>query len=114
MRKLILALAGATALTAASAANAAVTIGTGSSISLSGSVIASPAGDIRNAHSLDFTSEVGVPSPGVAGILAGYGTGTGAFAGVSCVTGTCGTIQDIATLAIGALPITNFFVLTGG
>src|SRR4051794_33377643 len=86
----------ALALSAAQPA-AAVQLAPGSSISLSGSVIGTPAGSITNATSLDFTSTVGTPSPGVAGTLDGYGTGSGSFTGISCA-GTCGTIQDIASL----------------
>src|SRR6059058_139590 len=93
---------------------AAVTIPGNSSISLSGSVIGTPAGSITNATSLDFTSEVGTPSVGTPGTLDGYGTGTGAFTGVSCLTGSCGSIKDIASLVTGPLSLTDFFILTGG
>lgn len=111
MRKLMVALAGATALTVASAANAAITIGAGSQISLTGSVITNTS-DASQATSLDFTS--GTTSNGSApGTLSSFvGGGTGAFAGQFC-SGSCGTINDIASLAIGG-SVSPFFTLTNG
>jgi len=110
MRKLMLALAGATALTA-SAANAAITIGSGSQISIGGSVITNTA-DASQATALDFTT--GTTSNGSApGTLSTFNGGAaGSFAGQFC-TGSCGTINDIASLMVGA-SASPFFTLTNG
>src|SRR5438045_2063636 len=111
MRKLMLALAGATALTAASAANAAITIGSGSQISIGGSVITNTT-DASQATSLDFTT--GTTSNGSApGTLSTFNGGaTGSFAGQFCA-GSCGTINDIASLIVGG-SVSPFFTLTDG
>lgn len=113
MRKLMIALAGATALTAASAANAAITIGAGSQISIGGSVITNTT-DASQATSLDFTN--GTTSNGTApGTLSLFNGGaTGSFAGEFCNTGSCGTIADITSLVIGPVSYTPFFTLTDG
>jgi hypothetical protein len=114
MRKIMLAFAGAAALTAASAANAAITIGAGSQISINGSVITNTA-DASQATALDFTS--GTTTNGsLPGNLSQFNGGaTGSFAGQFC-TGTCGTINDIASLAVGPLSpaLSPFFTLTDG
>ena len=113
MRTVMLALASTIALAAASAANAAVTIGAGSTISVTGNVIANPTNqDISQATSLDFTNSLYTPSLGVAGPVSSY-SGTGSFAGDICL-GSCGTIQDILSLAVGPQSIPNFFLLSGG
>jgi hypothetical protein len=112
MRKVLLMAVGATALAVASAATAAPTI-TGT-ISSAGYVDINPPGDISQATSLDFTDSTGTPSPGTPGVLSTYGAGTGDFTGVTCSGGTCGTIQDIASLMTGPVSIPAFFVLTGG
>jgi hypothetical protein len=112
MRKLMIALAGATALTAASAANAAITIGSGSQLSIGGSVITNTA-DASQATSLDFTN--GTASNGTApGSLSTFNGGsTGSFAGEFC-SGSCGSIADITSLVIGPQSISPFFTLTDG
>jgi hypothetical protein len=112
MRSLLFALAGATALTAASAANAAITIGTGSQISINGSVITNTA-DASQATALDFTS--GTTSNGSApGLVSSFNGGTtGTFAGQFC-SGSCGTIADIASLVVGPTSIIPFYTLTDG
>jgi hypothetical protein len=113
MRKIMLAFAGTAALTAASAANAAITIGSGSQISINGSVITNTA-DASQATALDFTT--GTTSNGSApGILSTFNGGaTGSFAGQFCGGPNCGTISDIATLALGPTSISPFFALTDG
>jgi hypothetical protein len=106
-------LAGGALAFSATAASAATQI-TGT-ISTNGYLIASPTNqDISQATSLDFTDITNTPSPGVAGTLSSYSAGTGTFAGTFCGTGTCGSIQDIASLTVGAQSIPLFFVLTGG
>jgi hypothetical protein len=107
----MLALAGATALTAASAASAAITIGSGSQISIAGPVITDTA-DASLAHSLDFTNGpvTNGSAPGTVTTFNGGSTGT--FAGQYC-TGSCGTINDITSLMVGA-SVTPFFTLTDG
>jgi hypothetical protein len=113
MRKLMIALAGATALTAASAANAAITIGAGSQISIGGSVITNTA-DASQATALDFTN--GTTSNGSApGTVSLFNGGaTGSFAGEFCNTGNCGTIADITSLVVGPVSYSPFFTLTDG
>lgn len=113
MRKIMLAFAGAAALTAASAANAAITIGSGSQISINGSVITNTA-DASQATALDFTT--GTTSNGSApGILSTFNGGaTGSFAGQFCGGPNCGTISDITALVLGPTSISPFFVLTDG
>jgi hypothetical protein len=108
-------LAGATlAFTAAQPAAAAQLV-TGSTISITGNVIASPTNqDISQATSLDFTTVSGTPTPGTPGPISSYGSGSGSFAGVFCGPGACGTIQDLNNLSVGLQPFANFFVLTGG
>jgi hypothetical protein len=88
----------------------------GSSIDLAGFVDAiGGTTDISTALGLDFTAILGTPSPGVAGTLISYGSGTGAFAGITCNTaGSCGTIEDISSLALGPQSINGFLNLTGG
>ena len=117
MRKLLLTLP----LLALAAAQPAYAVGlaTGSAISTSGSVIASPGApsDISAATSLDFTTETGVATPGTPGLLTSYGTGLGSFAGITCNNPAgCGTIQDLLApnFVTGAQSITDFVVLTGG
>ncbi|MBI0477208.1 PEP-CTERM sorting domain-containing protein [Sphingomonas sp. MA1305] len=114
MKKLLSLLAAGAAVCAASNANAA-TIATGSSVDFTGYLNATGGNSLSTATALDFlASSGGTASPGVAGLIPNYGTGTGTFAGFSCMTGTCGTIQDIANFRVGAQSIANFFVLTGG
>jgi hypothetical protein len=113
MRGAVLSILAGTALAFGStAANAAVTIVTGSQISINGSVITNTA-NARDATALDFTS--GTTSNGSApGTLSSYNGGaTGSFAGMFC-TGTCGTINDIALLAVGPQSLSPFFTLTNG
>jgi hypothetical protein len=113
MRKALLSLlAGAAAVGAATAANAAPTITGG--ISSNGYVIIGPSGDISQGTSLDFTDSTNTPSPGSPGVLSSYGAGSGSFAGISCAGGSCGSIQDILSLAVGPDSIPSFFILTGG
>src|ERR1700760_3487325 len=80
MRIVMFALLGATALTAASAANAAITIGTGSHVRTAGPVITNTV-DASQATALDFTAGSGTngSAPGVITTFNGGGTGT--FAG---------------------------------
>lgn len=95
----------------------AIPIPANSGISLNGYVMAvggGGAGPVSSATSLDFTVAGGGPSPGVPGVLSSYGDGTGIFTGVSCSTGSCGSIADISNFAIGPQTITPFVQLTGG
>ncbi len=106
-------LAAAASIGLVTAANA-VPLMANSSINLTGNVIGGGSTTLVNSTSLDFTGPNGMPSPGAAGVISSYNTGTGAFSGFTCSTGTCGTIQDIASLTTGALSISNFLSLTGG
>jgi hypothetical protein len=85
-------------------------------INSNGYVIANPtSGTISQATSLDFNTATGTPSPGTPGVLSSYGSGTGSFAGVACSgVPSCGSIQDISSLVLGAQSISSFFILTGG
>jgi hypothetical protein len=114
MKNLLGLLAAGAAICAASNANAA-TIAAGSSIDFTGYLNATGGSNLATATSLDFLSSAGgTATPGVAGVIPNYGTGSGTFAGFSCMTGPCGTIQDIANFRVGAQSIANFFSLTGG
>jgi hypothetical protein len=102
----------ALAFTAAQPAAAAALIA-GSQISINGSVITNTA-DASQATSLDFTT--GTTSNGSApGILSTFNGGaTGSFAGQFCGGPNCGTISDIASLALGPQSLSPFFALTDG
>ncbi len=110
-------LAAAASIGLMSAANA-VPISAGSKLDLNGFVQAGGSTQLQNATSLDFTTAAantaGTGTPGVAGVLSAYGGGTGTFAGLTCGTGTCGSIQDITNLSVGAQTISNFVSLSGG
>jgi hypothetical protein len=115
MKKLVLTclLAGSAALSSTSAS--AATIVAGSSLDFTGYLNATGGTNLATATALDFLSNAGgTATPGVAGIIPNYGTGTGTFAAFSCMTGTCGSIQDISNFRVGAQAISNFFVLSGG
>jgi hypothetical protein len=65
---------------------------------------------------LDFVAgSTGVASPGLAGGLTGFGSGSGAFAVLSCTdaAGGCGTVKDIAHFTTSA-PIVTFMSLVSG
>ena len=115
MRKVVLRILAGTALAAAAAGPAAaVNPPISGTISSNGYVIINPqTSDISQATSLDFTDALATPGP-AAGVLSSYGGGTGSFAGVVCSGGSCGSIQDITSLMVGAQSIPAFFVLTGG
>ena len=84
-------------------------------ISSNGYVLINPPGDISQATSLDFNTAAGTATPGTPGVLSSYGSGSGSFAGVFCSgVPSCGSIQDITSLVVGAQSIPLFFVLTGG
>lgn len=110
-------LAAAASIGLATAANA-VPIAAGSKIDLNGYVQGTGSTSLQSATGLDFTTAAantaGTATPGVPGTLSSYGGGTGSFAGATCATGTCGTIQDITSLTPGAQTIANFVSLTGG
>ena len=113
-RTLVTAWAASAAIFISSAAQAAPLI-TGSSVDLAGYVQAVGSTTLNNATGLDFVSGPGgTASPGVAGTVATYGSGTGSLAGFNCAGGSCGTISDITNFVVGAQSITNFFNLTGG
>jgi hypothetical protein len=113
-RSLVTVLAASAAICVSSSAQAAPLI-VGSSIDLAGYVQAIGSTTLNNATGLDFVSGPGgTASPGVAGTVATYGSGTGSLAGFTCSGANCGTISDIVNLVIGAQSITNFFNLTGG
>ncbi|MCU6456116.1 PEPxxWA-CTERM sorting domain-containing protein [Sphingomonas sp. A2-49] len=107
-------LAGSAAMMASAAT--AAPLAAGSSIDFGGYIQGSGGdGTLGNATFIDFVSGTGgTASPGTAGTIANYGSGTGTFAGFSCMGGACGTISDIPVLAVGALNIANFFTLSGG
>jgi len=112
MRGAFLKILAGTALAFAGAIPAAAAqLITGSQISIGGSVITNTA-DASQATALDFTS--GTTSNGaLPGTLSTYNGGaTGSFAGLFCA-GSCGTINDIASLMVGA-SASPFFTLTNG
>lgn len=116
MKKLFVScLLAGSAVLATSSANAAPLI-PGSSIDFGGFLQGSGGdGTLGGATYIDFVNgAAGTASPGTAGTIAAYGSGTGTFAGFSCMGGSCGTISDIANLTLGAQSIANFFTLTGG
>src|SRR3982751_2892200 len=101
-RSLVTVLAASAAIFVSSSVQAAPLI-TGSSIDLAGYVQAVGSATLNNATGLDFvTGPGGAASPGVAGTVATYGSGTGSFTGFNCNGGTCGTILDISNLVLGA------------
>jgi hypothetical protein len=102
----------ALAITAAQPASAA-TLLPGSQVSINGFVTPLPLGtnDASTATALDFNAGGNVSTPGTPGIITSY-TGSGSLNFV-CTT-SCGTIQDLTSLTIGALPISNFLLLTNG
>lgn len=103
------------ALALAPAAQAAPTITPGSSIDLTGYVRANGGSNLGGATSLDFVSGPGAAaSPGVAGVVSTFGSGTGTFAGLMCTSGSCGAIQDISDLMVGTQTINSFLSLFGG
>lgn len=113
-RSIYATLAAGAAMFAAPSAHA-VQLASGSSIDLAGFVRALGGTTLGSATALDFTNGAGAEaSPGVAGTVTAFGSGTGSLAGLMCMTGNCGTIQDINNLSVGAQSITNFFTLTGG
>lgn len=75
----------------------------GSSISFNGFVTGSGGSSLSGSTSLDFIS------PAIS-----YAAGTGSFATSQCFSGTCGTIEDLANLVVGAQSIANFISLSGG
>lgn len=113
MRKLVLSFVAGTGLAIGAQPAVAGPTLTGN-ISSSGFVLINPPGDISQATSLDFNTAAGTATPGAPGVLSSYGAGTGSFTGIFCSTGSCGSIQDIATLAMGPMSIPAFFTLSGG
>jgi len=116
MKKLMLScLLAGSAILATAPAGAAPLIA-GSSIDFGGFLQGSGGdGTLGGATAIDFVNgALGTASPGTAGTVATYGSGTGTFLGFSCMGGSCGTINDIANLAVGAQSMTSFFTLTGG
>ena len=112
MRKLFLGVVGATALALGStAANAAVTIGVGSQMSIGGNAQLNGGATASQATSIDFLVMPGAVPGATPGTVTNY-IGTGTFAGQSC-SGLCGSINDIASLTVGA-SATPFFTLTDG
>jgi PEP-CTERM motif len=114
MRKVVLRLVAGTALAVAVAQPAAAGPTLTGGISSIGYVYTSPGTDVSTATSLDFDTAAGTQTPGTPGVLSSYGSGSGSFAGVMCTTGSCGSIKDIASLVVGPMPISSFFILTGG
>ncbi|WP_308517208.1 PEPxxWA-CTERM sorting domain-containing protein [Sphingomonas flavescens] len=113
MKRYVLAVAAAATAVFAAAPTTAAPLIAGSQISLNGYVVGSPAGSISQATSLDFTDAMGTTGS-APGVLSSYGAGSGSFAGVACTSAPCGSIVDLASLAIGAQTINNFVTLTGG
>lgn len=114
MKKALYMAAAAACALSAVPANAA-TLLAGSSIDFTGFFQALGSATLGGATSLDFVNgPAGTASPGVAGTVPSYGSGTGSFAGLSCTGGACGTISDVANFTVGAQTIANFFSLTGG
>ena len=118
MKKAFYAAAAATVALCATSANAAPVVA-GSTIDLTGFFQATGGTNLNQATSLDFVAGAsGAASPGTAGVVPTYGSGTGTFAGFFCPTSmmsaSCGSIADITNLAVGAQTINNFISLSGG
>jgi hypothetical protein len=98
---------------AAASAQAAFVTG---QVSVAGYLTAIGASGVGLATGLDFVAgSTGVASPGLAGGLTGFGSGSGAFAVLSCTdaAGGCGTVKDIARFTTSA-PIVTFMSLVSG
>lgn len=113
MRGIVLKVIAGTALSLAAAhpAAAAITIESGSQISIGGfAQLNGPAGGTASqTTSIDFLTN-GVSGP-AAGTLNSY-IGTGTFAGQIC-SSACGMINDITSLTVGS-SVTPFFTLSDG
>ncbi|NUR44976.1 MAG: PEP-CTERM sorting domain-containing protein [Sphingomonas sp.] len=112
MRGAVLKILAGTALAiGASAANAAVTIAVGSQMSIGGNAQLNGGATASQATSIDFLAMPGAVAGPTPGTVTNF-LGTGTFAGQSC-SGSCGTINDITSLTVGA-SATPFFTLTDG
>ncbi len=113
MKKSVMAFLAAASFVTANPASAAPVVG---QISFTGGAVAVGSPSFGSATGIDFVSGSSA-SPGTAGTITSYGfptgTATGSFAGLQCITGTCGSIKDILSLA-SAGPINSFLILTGG
>jgi hypothetical protein len=99
-------------LVAASAKAAFVT----GQVSVAGYLTAIGASGVGMATGLDFVAgSTGLASPGLPGGITGFGSGSGAFAALSCTdaAGGCGTITDIARFTTSAPIYTFMSVATG-
>lgn len=119
MKHVLLAAAAAASLVAFAPAAQAAPIVAGSSIDFSGFLQALGGATLGQATGLDFVAGAsGAPSPGVAGVIPTYGSGTGTFAGLFCpttmMTASCGAIADLTNLTVGAQNVASFFTLQGG
>jgi len=108
MKRMFLAAMAITAAFVAVPATAAPVVGT---ISIGGPAILNNA-DASQATAIDFI--VTNVSNGSAPGAVGFYNGTGAFSSSFCNNGACGTINDIASLALGAQALSPFYVLTNG
>jgi hypothetical protein len=117
MRGAILSILAGTALALAStAANAGtVTIGAGSQMSIGGNAQLNgptPTSTASQATSIDFLVMPGAVAGAAPGSVTNY-LGTGTFAGESCAGNTCGLINDIASVAVGASTTPLFTLMDG-
>jgi len=113
MRGAILKILAGTALAVAAAqpAFAAVTIATGSQMSIGGNAQLIGGVTASQATSIDFLAMPGSVPGATPGTVTNY-LGTGTFLGQSC-SGTCGTINDITSLVVGG-SVVPLFSLTDG
>ncbi len=91
------------------AATAAPIVG---QISIGGFAQAVGSSGMGSATGLSFANSSGTVT-GTSGAISNYGGATGTFAGMFCATGSCGTIQNIASFTTSP-PITNFLSLNSG
>jgi hypothetical protein len=107
-------LAGSALAVAATAANAAVNISAGSTMSVSGPNNLVTPGTASQATAIDFLTWNGTSYVGgaAAGTVTGY-VGTGSFSGESCAGNLCGTINDINPLSVGTSVSPLFSLLDG-
>ena len=112
MRGAVLKILAGTALALAMAQPAAAAqLITGSQISIGGPVITNTV-DASQATALDFTTGTTTNGSAPGTVTTFNGGSTGSFAGQFCA-GSCGTVNDIASLIVGG-SASPFFTLTNG
>ena len=96
-------------------ATAAQALPVSGQISLSGYAAAIGSVGMAAATGLDFVANGSAGlSSGAAGGITSFGAGSGSFSGFACasVSGSCGSIKDLATFSSG--PVSSFLTLVNG